>query len=703
MGKKSNKTQSLQDKKYQELYSIKNLELAWNRINASTDDISYKNFYRGIFWYYESDLEKNLNILSKKLKEKSFTPSETMKIFKPKQNGLQRPFTLLEIEDLIVYQAIANIIIPSFSEKRLFFENNYVFSNLINNQVKTNIFILKNWREGYKRFKQKISKNYSNNLIFTAHFDLASYYDTIDHNSLLSEICRDTQSGIGELLNTCLLKWNNKSSSESKKIAHGIPQGPLASNIFGELFLLQIDRYLVKNGIQYSRYVDDIVIQGESLEQVQKAVILLDIKCKERGLVPQTSKFSIFKANSAEEAVGKCHSLSKEDKNYIFSSSNEVLKQFNSAIDNDNYDSSMIRYILLRYHDSDILVRQILNNFVLHYELVEDFCNYLKIYAIDNISFLLPFIYSLLIKPVPYSYVEGQLWILLANISRLKKLSGFEEIAIKHLKETSFEFVRFGIYIFLSVNNESLFISFLSHENNKMILSFLLEFISKKIIENDKFIDLIEFISKRNSSTLSSLLSKHLFYQYKFSIISEDTYKKFVQKLPAVDSVSFETINYYLRTDYKINDIIDWSVFLGINFHHANDVFYAVHIAGKRFRTVWINSINSFNDILLRALIENLKKWQPDLKCPKLITADNKINTLGNILKPESQLFKRFPELCKDMQDINERRSITPLSHAYETRTGICTKFISKKEYNDLFKKQKNIFKNLIKIIKKYM
>ena len=44
------------EKRYKKLYSIENLKLAWDRINASTNNLSYKNLYRTLFWYYENDL-----------------------------------------------------------------------------------------------------------------------------------------------------------------------------------------------------------------------------------------------------------------------------------------------------------------------------------------------------------------------------------------------------------------------------------------------------------------------------------------------------------------------------------------------------------------------------------------------------------------------------------------------------------------------
>ena len=116
------------EKMYKKLISVENLTLAWNRINAGTNNLPYKNYYRTLFWYYNYDIDYNLKNLSKKLENKVYAPSKGLKVYIPKQSGLQRPFTLLEIEDLIVFQAIANIIVPAFGRKRRNLENQYVFS-----------------------------------------------------------------------------------------------------------------------------------------------------------------------------------------------------------------------------------------------------------------------------------------------------------------------------------------------------------------------------------------------------------------------------------------------------------------------------------------------------------------------------------------------------------------------------------------------
>jgi len=695
-------------KKYQKLISVENLTLAWDRINASTNNLSYKNYYRTIFWYYEYDLETNLSTLSKKLANNSYKPSKGLKIYKPKESGLQRPFTLLEIEDLIVYQAIANIVIPALAKKRQKLENNFVFSNIFNSDVEDNIFLFKNWKSGYKNYKRKISANYLSGLTFTAHFDLAAYYDTIDQNSLLSDIFKDTQNEIGNLLFECLQEWNNKTESDSKKISHGIPQGPLSSSIFGELFLLSIDDYLVDNNISYSRYVDDIVIQGRTIDEVQRAVILLDIKCKEKGLVPQSSKFKIYEARSVEEAIGKNPSLSTEEKKDIFTDEKKVLELFLFSFEKDTYDSSVIRYILKVFKDSDILFDKVFEEFSKHYEFAEEFCIYLnRLINKQTSSKLLLFVISFLNRTIPYDFVESEIWILLSNLSEYENIKPFARLAITRLQNQPSDIIRYGIYTYLSKLDDNRFIGFLSHETSKILLSLQIQNISTSITNNILFTDLLRFYSKRNSTTLKTLISRHLYFMFQYSEISDKDYNKFIALLPKLNEKELETINYYIGNDFGIDSNIDWKSFFGKSFEHASTIFYHAHLAGKRHKSEWLNAIDSFNDLLIRTFISNLNSWNPNQKTPPLIIKDKKKNDkaqdYGCLIDRGTPLAKTYPLLINSALDIHNRRCKNPLSHAMDEKTFIFTTFVTRTEFYEYLGKEKIVLSQVVQIIKHYI
>jgi hypothetical protein len=90
---------------YSKLISISNLQLAWRRI-VTGKNLSHKRFFRPFYLAYEVGLEDNLRHLHARL-EGAWKPTKPLRIYVPKPSGLQRPISLLQIEDQIVYQAIS--------------------------------------------------------------------------------------------------------------------------------------------------------------------------------------------------------------------------------------------------------------------------------------------------------------------------------------------------------------------------------------------------------------------------------------------------------------------------------------------------------------------------------------------------------------------------------------------------------------------
>ncbi|PWJ58125.1 MULTISPECIES: RNA-directed DNA polymerase [unclassified Fibrobacter] len=595
------KAKSVADKRYEKFCSIENLQLAWNRIYANSEDIGYKNLYRALFTYYDYDADENLKRLSERLKNRSYKPSKSFKFYKPKQSGLQRMFSLLDIEDLIVYQALANIIVPDFAKKREPLERTFIFSHLFNKEYKDNIFLFEKWKIGYQAYKNNIAKNFNAGLKITAHFDLAAYYDTIDHNSLLNSSFKEKDesgnTGIRKQLEECLERWSNKSDDSLKQHHHGIPQGPMSSAIFGELFLSPIDKFLEKNKITYSRYVDDFVIQGKTLEEVQKAIVLLEIKCKEYGLVPQVGKFEITESKSVEDAIGKAPSLSNQEKENVFSSPEETLSLVNKAFLKESFDSSKIRYILKVYQNSSILLDVVFQEFRNHYEFVEEFCIYLKRFIVSDIDLIYPFVKDQILKTVPYEFVEYELWMLLAEISENFDCSELGEYAVRQLKSCK-SFAKFGIYTFLSTLNDNRFISYLSHETEVTMMLFAIPLINSNVVENEKFGDLLSYYARRSSEILKIVLSRHLYNLRLFRKISQEKLEECLVVLPKVDEVSYKTINFYLKEDFGIDSKIKWDDFLGDGYQQACALLYNAHITQKANLSRQVNLFNLPRNIL---------------------------------------------------------------------------------------------------------
>ena len=109
------------------IYSYENLLLAWRRLSTARN-IPYKRFYRSIYAAYEIAHEQNIRDLSLRLKG-SWKPNKPFRIYLPKPSGLQRPITLLHLEDQIVLQAIANVFLISYQQEEKV-EHKVVFSNI---------------------------------------------------------------------------------------------------------------------------------------------------------------------------------------------------------------------------------------------------------------------------------------------------------------------------------------------------------------------------------------------------------------------------------------------------------------------------------------------------------------------------------------------------------------------------------------------
>src|SRR5258706_9055668 len=96
-------------KALKEAYELKNLRRAWRWLNTNTET-QFKNYFRHIYRAYAIAAEENLRDLQKRLVDGTFQPTHATKLYFPKKSGIQRTFTLLTVEDQIVYQALVNVI-----------------------------------------------------------------------------------------------------------------------------------------------------------------------------------------------------------------------------------------------------------------------------------------------------------------------------------------------------------------------------------------------------------------------------------------------------------------------------------------------------------------------------------------------------------------------------------------------------------------
>ena len=248
------------NKLYKKLYSKENLISAFKKARKGKKSKNYViNF--------ESNLDKNINILQKQLKDKKYYPSRLSKfvIRDPKTRTIHSSI----FRDRIVHHAIINIIQPIF-EKRFIYDSFASRKNKgTHNAVKRfEYFVRKVSSNG-----MKINNPHTNNSIkgYVLKADIKHYFDTVDHNILINILRKKIKDK--ELIKLIMIVLYN---FESQVKGKGLPLGNYTSQFFANVYLNNLD-YFVKHKLKakyYIRYVDDFVILDKDKN------VLLDLKDK---------------------------------------------------------------------------------------------------------------------------------------------------------------------------------------------------------------------------------------------------------------------------------------------------------------------------------------------------------------------------------------------------------------------------------------
>lgn len=161
-------------------------------------------------------------------------------VFEPKRRLISAP----NFRDRVVHRAIYNIIEPLF-DKTYCYDSYACRHNKGTHKGadRAQLFI--------KRVEQKYGKAYA------LKADISRYFSSIDHHILKSIIAQKIKCERSKSLLFYVID-----SSPSDEFAVGIPLGNLTSQIFANLYLNELDRF-VKHHLKaknYVRYMDDFVI-----------------------------------------------------------------------------------------------------------------------------------------------------------------------------------------------------------------------------------------------------------------------------------------------------------------------------------------------------------------------------------------------------------------------------------------------------------
>ena len=215
--------------------------------------------------------DKYLLELQQALKDGSYQPLAVKRVMIPKAGG-QRPLGIPAVKDRIVQTALKKVIEPIF--EREFVECSYGFRP----------------QRGCKDALRAVDDSLKAGQTWVVDADIKSYFDSISHELLMSEV--EQRISDGKVLNLiqAYLKQDIMDGMNRWTPSQGTPQGAVISPLLANLYLHSLDKLMVQVGYRMVRYADDFVILCHSKEQAQHALALVEQWVSEKGLTLHPDK-----------------------------------------------------------------------------------------------------------------------------------------------------------------------------------------------------------------------------------------------------------------------------------------------------------------------------------------------------------------------------------------------------------------------------
>ena len=122
---------------------------------------------------------------------------------------------------------------------------------------------------------------------FLVSSDIANFYPSIDDARFLQKLRRQgVEPWLAETLGDILLQWK-------PQWRQGFPVGPVASHLLAEAALIDVDAGLVRDGIDFVRYVDDYRFFAEDMASARFAISRLAEHLRAENLVLNQAKTSV--------------------------------------------------------------------------------------------------------------------------------------------------------------------------------------------------------------------------------------------------------------------------------------------------------------------------------------------------------------------------------------------------------------------------
>lgn len=217
--------------------------------NKGSSGIDKMSVEEGKEYFYKHKEE-----IKKAIRERTYKPQPVKRVEIPKPDGGIRNLGVPCVIDRIIQQAIQQILSPIYEKQ--FSEYSYGF--------RPN-------RDCHKAIN-KVMEYLNNGYIYVVDIDLEKFFDTVNHDKLISLLLKTIKDGeVVSLIRKYLVSgiMINGVVIESEE---GTPQGGNVSPLLSNIVLNELDKELETRGLKFVRYADDCMIFVKSLRAGQRVM-----------------------------------------------------------------------------------------------------------------------------------------------------------------------------------------------------------------------------------------------------------------------------------------------------------------------------------------------------------------------------------------------------------------------------------------------
>ena len=236
---------------WERIFSGANMRRALSRVEANqgapgVDGMSVKEL--------PDHLRKHWPTIRAKLDARKYEPSPVKRVVIPKPDGGERMLGIPTVQDRLIQQAMHQILSEEYDPK--FSETSYGFrpGRSAHDAVRE--------AQGYIESGKK----------WVVDMDLAKFFDTVNHDRLMSRLKQDIEDKRVLWLVNQYLKAGVMVNGVVMETEEGTPQGGPLSPLLSNIVLDELDRELERRGHSFVRYADDCNIYVSSQRAAERVL-----------------------------------------------------------------------------------------------------------------------------------------------------------------------------------------------------------------------------------------------------------------------------------------------------------------------------------------------------------------------------------------------------------------------------------------------